>query len=90
MDGGNPAFLYGTAGRLNSGAISDSRKGAADSGTMTTGEAGVIQIRIDLAKLGNPAAGTRLHGTMGRARAAVDNSRFILDRTRGGTGFLLK
>ncbi len=90
VDGGNPAFLYGTAGRLNSGAISDSRKGAADSGTMTTGEAGVIQIRIDLAKLGNPAAGTRLHGTMGRARAAVDNSRFILDRTRGGTGFLLK
>lgn len=87
---GQPAFFYGTAGRLNSGAISDARKGAADGGTIATGAPGVIQVRIDLATLGNPPAGTLLHGTMGRARVALDNSRLILDRTRGGTGFVLQ
>lgn len=88
--GGAPAFLYGTAGRLNSGAISDSRAGAADGGTIGAGAPGTITIRLDLAKLGSPAAGTLLHGTMGRARLAVENSRLVLDRTRGGSGFDLK
>ncbi|HSL22923.1 MAG TPA: sialidase family protein [Vicinamibacterales bacterium] len=90
MAGGTPAFLYGTAGRLNGGAIADTRRGTADAGTITPGAPAVIQIKIDLASLGGPPPGTILHGTMGRARAAVDNSRFVLDRTRGGGGFPLR
>jgi hypothetical protein len=88
--GGAPAFLYGTATRLNSGALSETRLGSADGGSITAGKPGVIEVRLNLARLEGAEAGALLHGTMGRARAAVDNSRFILDRTRGGTGLTLK
>lgn len=90
VSGGAPAFLFGTAGRLNSGAISDSRSGSADAGAFEAGAPGRITVRLDLEKLGSPPAGSLIHGTMGRARAAVENSRLVLDRTRGGTGFVLK
>jgi hypothetical protein len=89
VNGGAPAFLYGSAGRLNSGAISDSRLGEADGGSIDAAS-GTIVMRLSLGKIGNPAAGTLIHGTMGRARAALENSRLVLDRTRGGTGFTLK
>jgi hypothetical protein len=88
--GGAPSFFWGTAPRLNSGALSETRRGSADGGSITPGTPGVIQIRLDLAKLAGATPGTLLHGTMGRARAAADNSRLTLDRTRGGSGMTLK
>jgi hypothetical protein len=88
--GGAPAFLWGDAPRLNSGAISETRRGNADGGSITPGAPGVVTVRIDLARLTGSAPGTLLHGTMGRARVGIDNSRLILDRTRGGTGLVLK
>jgi len=88
--GGAPAFLFGRAGRLNSGAVSDSRVGSADGGSIAPGAPGTIVVRLALAKVGSPEAGTIVHGTMGRARAAAENSRLTLDRTRGGGSLALK
>jgi hypothetical protein len=88
--GGSPAFLWGDAPRLNSGAISETRRGSADGGSIIPGAPGVVQIRINLAKLAGSQPGALLHGTMGRARVGIDNSRLILDRTRGGSGLALK